>query len=91
MEDAPETAHGVSGPPHGFFFSRKSLGIEGGASHVDLVRYVNLPQSIAVVVSSGHAKLHELQTIYGTRDLYDFLEIIAVDIENQRRLNARED
>ena len=55
------------------------------------MRYVNLPQSIAVVVSSGHAKLHELQTIYGTRDLYDFLEIIAVDIENQRRLTARED
>jgi hypothetical protein len=51
-----------------------------------------VPQAIGVVVSSGHAKLFELQTIYGTRDLYDFLEIIAVDLENRRRLSrARED
>jgi hypothetical protein len=45
-----------------------------------------VPQSIGVVISSGRATKHELQTIYGTRDLYDFLEIIAVDIENKRRL-----
>jgi hypothetical protein len=28
------------------------------------------------------ATLHELQTVYGTKDLYDLLEIAAVDAHN---------
>jgi hypothetical protein len=43
---------------------------------------------VAVVISSRLAKRHELQSIYGTRDLYDFLEIIAIDLENKRRLDS---
>lgn len=45
-----------------------------------------MPQAIGVVVSSRLATRAELQTIYGSQDLYDFLEILAVDLENQRRL-----
>lgn len=33
------------------------------------------------------ATLHELDTVYGTQDLYDMLEIIAVDAFNQRIIN----
>lgn len=45
-----------------------------------------MPQSIGVVVSSGRATLIELQTVYGIRDLYDLLEVIAVDLYNRKRL-----
>jgi hypothetical protein len=41
------------------------------------------------VVSARLATLHELQTVYGVKDLYDLLEIIAVDNYNQ--MIARED
>jgi hypothetical protein len=34
------------------------------------------------------ATLHELQTIYGARDLYDMLEMLAVGIHNQRAIVA---
>lgn len=45
-----------------------------------------MPQTIAVVVSAQLATLHELQSVYGTRDLYDLIEIIAVERYNQRKL-----
>jgi hypothetical protein len=43
------------------------------------------------VVSSRLATLAELQTIYGTEDLYAFLEIISVDAFNQAVANQKED
>jgi hypothetical protein len=45
-----------------------------------------VPQSIGVVVSSGKATLLQLQTEYGTKDLYDLLEIIAIDLHNRREI-----
>lgn len=36
------------------------------------------------MISAKKATLHELQTVYSLRDLYDLLEIIYVDIENER-------
>jgi hypothetical protein len=30
------------------------------------------------------ATLHELQTVYGLRDLWDMLEILSVDAHNER-------
>lgn len=36
-----------------------------------------------MVVSSKLATLVELDTVYGVRDLYDFLEIIMVDAHNK--------
>jgi hypothetical protein len=40
------------------------------------------------VISAGKATLHELQTVYGTEDLYNLVEIIMVDTYNRRRLGA---
>ena len=59
------------------------LGIGSGRER-RFVEYGNIDRSIAVVVSSRLATMHELQTVYGFRDLYDLLEIIAVDNHNQR-------
>jgi hypothetical protein len=36
------------------------------------------------VVSRRLATLHELQTVYGAEDLYNLLEVIAVDAHNAR-------
>lgn len=38
------------------------------------------------MIQSRLATLHELQTVYGLTDLYDFLELIAVDVCNDRRM-----
>ena len=35
------------------------------------------------MISSKLATLHDLQTIYGTEDLYDMLEVLIVDAHNQ--------
>lgn len=53
----------------------------------DYAPYCNVPQVIGVVVSSRHATLHELGTVYGVKDLYDMLEIIAVDNFNHAMAN----
>lgn len=45
---------------------------------------MNVSQQIGMVVSSRLATLHELDTVYGTEDLYTFLEVIAVDAFNNR-------
>jgi len=41
-----------------------------------------VPRTIATVVSSRHATLHELDTVYGLEDLWLMLEIITVDSHN---------
>jgi hypothetical protein len=38
---------------------------------------------IGVVVSNKLASLYELQTVYGSEDLFDFIEIITVNNYNQ--------
>jgi hypothetical protein len=40
-----------------------------------------------MVISAGKATLHELDTIYGTEDLEDMVEVILVDAHNQRAIN----
>lgn len=40
---------------------------------------------MGLVVSRGMASLHELDTVYGTQDMHDMLEIIAVDDYNKRQ------
>jgi 4-diphosphocytidyl-2C-methyl-D-erythritol kinase len=54
---------------------------------VRLIDYANVPRSIGTVVSRRLATLHELDTVYGTADLHDMIEIIAVDAHNQRLAN----
>jgi hypothetical protein len=46
---------------------------------------VNVPLTISAVVASPMrlATLHELQTVYGARDLFDFLEIMSVQRHNE--------
>lgn len=51
------------------------------------MEYENVPVSIGTVVSRGMATLHELDTVYGTQDLLDMIEIAAVDNYNHRQLN----
>lgn len=46
-----------------------------------------MPPSIGTVVSAGKATLHELDTVYSVEDVYDMLEVLAVDAHNQRVMN----
>lgn len=52
----------------------------------------NVPRVIGTLVSARAATLHELQTVYGVQDAYDMLEVISVDLYNERLMrthNAR--
>lgn len=53
------------------------------SADVELLRYVNVPQSIGSVVSRKLASLVELDSVLGVEDLYNLLEIIAIDNHNQ--------
>ncbi len=37
-------------------------------------------------MSSGKATLYELQTVYGSEDLADLIEVLAVDAYNQKMI-----
>lgn len=54
-----------------------------------LASYANVAPNIGTVVASGKATLLELDTVYGVKDLYDLLEIIAVSGNNQRAVNKK--
>lgn len=45
--------------------------------------YPNLSPQIGTVVGSKLATLHELQTIYGSEDLFDLHEVILVKLHNE--------
>lgn len=49
-----------------------------------------MPPYIATVISAGMATLHEIDTAYGLEDVFDMLEIIAIDIHNKNLLNQKE-
>jgi hypothetical protein len=51
------------------------------------VEYLNVPRTIATVVSSGKATLRECQEFYSVEDVYDLLEIISVDANNRRLID----
>jgi hypothetical protein len=53
------------------------------------VNYANVPRIIGTLVSSRLVSLHELQTVYGVADAYDLLEILSVDIHNERAIRAK--
>ncbi len=58
------------------------IGAGGGGVAVNLLAYPNVPKAIGAVISKGFATLHELDTVYGSEDLYSMLEIITVDAHN---------
>lgn len=49
-----------------------------------IAQYPNVSVNIGAVIAAGKATLHELDTVYGVEDLYDLLEIIAVEGHNRR-------
>lgn len=51
---------------------------------------MNVPKALAIVIRSRLATRIELDTVYGVHDLYDFLEIIAVDANNEAVANRQE-
>jgi hypothetical protein len=77
---------------HGFFFRRKPIdfGIRSsGTAGKRLIEYQATTQTIATVVSSRLATLHELDTVYGVEDLWILLEINAVDRHNAYIVNQK--
>lgn len=71
---------------HGFFEGRRSLGISvtsGGQGA--FAEYANVPPMIGTLISSKMANLHELDTVYGTQDAYDLLEIVTIDAHNRAK------
>jgi hypothetical protein len=57
------------------------------------LEYLNVPRTIASVVSSGKATMRDCQEFYSVEDIYDIMEIIAVDTHNRRLIdkNANKD
>jgi len=63
--------------------------VRGLGGNPRLAEVVNVPRTIATVISAGRATLHELDTVYGCADLWDLLEIIMVDSHNQTILTEK--
>ena len=49
--------------------------------------YQNVPRMIGAAISLKKATLEQLDTVYGVKDLYDLLEIAAVDAHNRRAID----
>lgn len=49
-----------------------------------------MPEAIAVVMSARLATPHELDTVYGAKDLYDMLEVVTVDAYNHALASRQE-
>lgn len=45
--------------------------------------YPNLSPMIGLIVSSKLATLYELQTVYGSEDLFDLYEVVLVKLHNE--------
>lgn len=48
---------------------------------------MNWPPLCGMIVSSKLATFHELATIYGVKDVFDFAELICVDAHNHDTVN----
>ena len=46
-----------------------------------------MPRYIGAIVSAKLASLLELDTVLSTEDMFDLLEILAIDAHNQRVVN----
>lgn len=51
-----------------------------GRRYID---YINVSALSGVVISRRYASLYELQEVYGTEDMYNLYEIIAVNNHNE--------
>lgn len=52
---------------------------------------MNLPAKIGMVVSRDLSMLEKLQTVLGTEDLEDLVEVIAVDAHNTLRFRKNQE
>jgi hypothetical protein len=71
--------------PYGFFEGRRPLNLRrlpGGGRQKGFAEYLNISAPIATLLSKRMATLHELDTVYGVRDVYDMLEVVTVDDYN---------
>lgn len=50
-----------------------------------------MPKTLATVISSKLATLHELDTVYSVEDVWTLLEVITVDSHNRSVLEAPKD
>lgn len=48
---------------------------------------MNVSAVIGTLLSKRIATLHELDTVYGVRDVYDMLEVITIDDYNRNLVN----
>ena len=48
-----------------------------------------MPGGMAHLIAKRYATLAELQTVYGTEDYYNLLEVAAVEAYNRRVLSER--
>lgn len=48
--------------------------------------YKNVPISIGALLSARMATLYELDTVYGIEDVYNMLEVLAVDNYNIKKM-----
>ncbi|WP_147196048.1 transglycosylase [Pantoea sp. CCBC3-3-1] len=62
-----------------------------GSDIVGLADYVNVPKTIATVISSKLATLFELDSVYGVEDMWRLLEIITVDNYNRMVVNKSQE
>ena len=81
----------MAGSASKFFRGRRHLELDLEEDDVGrLLEYQNLPASIGAVVSSRLATLVELQTVLGLEDVYNLLEVLAVDAHNRRLMAKRQ-
>lgn len=76
------------------FFSRRipiDFGFSAYIPAGDLIQYANVPRIIGTLISSRLATLAELQTVYGVEDAYNLLEVLSVDVNNERAARVRRD
>ena len=78
----------------GFFQGRRQLELDwpagGRKKQRQFAEYLNVPASIGTVISKRLATLAELDSVLGTEDLYNLLEIAMVDSYNARIANSED-
>jgi hypothetical protein len=78
-------ARGIDRTSHGFFFSRRKIDFgHHPPTATGFLNYANVPRLVGTLISAKLATLHELQTVYGVADAYNMLEVLKVDLHNQR-------
>ena len=50
-----------------------------------------MPRTIATIISSKQATLHELDTVYGLEDMWWMLEVNTVDAHNAGIMNKTQE